>query len=296
MRQIEYLLAVVEHGSISDAAHALHTAQPTLSQQLKALEKTVGTPLLERTARGARLTPAGRAFLPGARRALAGAERATGAARAVAGMAHGRLHLASVLSVALGVVPSVLTAWRAAHPLVDVELYEYADLESFTAAITDGTADVAIGPLPEGWEGPSHALGAEEFVVIAPPADPLAGCDRVRLAELADRRWVHYGHTHGLADLVDQLCAEAGFTPNAAIRSMQTAALPYLVAAGLGVAIVPANILTPDFPGTLLRLNPPHLRDLSAFARPAPHPVITEFLDIAQGSARLLPEHLAISW
>lgn len=115
----------------------------------------------------------------------------------------------------------------------------------------------------------------------------------MRLSELAGRRWVQYDSAHGLAATVEQLCAQAGFTPSAAIRSRQTAAVPRLVAAGLGVAVVPANILTPDFPGTVLRLTPRQRRPLAAFTRPAPHPLVSEFLTVARDSARLLPDHLA---
>ncbi|MFH9069108.1 LysR family transcriptional regulator [Streptomyces alboflavus] len=293
LRQLEYLLAVVETGSITDAAALLHVSQPTLSQQLKSLERTVGTPLLERTPRGAHLTPAGRAFLPGARHALSGAERATGAARAVADMVHGELHLAAVLSVALGVVPGVLAVWHRRHPRVDVVLHEYADLASFARALTDATADVAIGPLPDGWDGPHHPLGAEEFVVLVPPGDPLAGRKTVRLEQLAQRPWVQYGRTHALAATVEDLCTDAGFTPHAAIRSTQTAAVPRLVAAGLGVGLVPANVLTPDFPGTALRLTPRRRRALSVFTRPGPHPLIAELVTVAREHARLTPDHLA---
>ncbi|MFI9047272.1 LysR family transcriptional regulator [Streptomyces sp. NPDC053427] len=292
LRQLEYLLAVVDHGSVTEAAAHLRISQPTLSQQLKALERGVGTLLLERTPRGVHLTPAGRAFLPGARHALAGAQRATGAARAVAGMTHGELHLASVLSVTLGVLPSILAFWHQHHRLVDVVLHEYADLDDFAASMADATADVAIGPLPEGWTGPHHPLGAEEIVAIVPPGDALHSRRTVRLTELAARRWVLYDAAHGLAATVERLCSQAGFTPSAAIRSRQTAAIPRLVAAGLGVAVVPANILTPDFPGTVLRLTPRQRRSLAVFARPTPHPLVSEFLSLARDSARLLPDHL----
>lgn len=172
LRQLEYLLAVVDHGSVTEAAAHLRVSQPTLSQQLKALERSVGTLLLERTPRGVHLTPAGRAFLPGARHALSGAQRATGAARAVAGMTHGELHLASVLSVTLGVLPSVLASWHQHHGLVDVVLHEYADLDDFAASMTDATADVAIGPLPEDWSGPHHPLGRRRSSRSCRPATP----------------------------------------------------------------------------------------------------------------------------
>lgn len=296
LRQLRYLVVTVEHGSVTEAASALGVAQPTLSQQLRALEDAVGTTLLERTPRGVVATPAGRALLPGARTTLGEAAAATARARAVAGLADGELHLATVLSVALGVVPSVLTAWHRAHPHVRVVLHEYADLSSFAAALEPTgpvVADLGIGPLPRAWAGPSVEIGAEEFVVIVPPDDALAARRTVRLAELADRLWVHYGRGHGLADVVETACAEAGFAPEAAIRTMQTAALPPLVAAGLGVALVPANILTPDFPGAVLRLTPRRRRALSAFARPDPHPVVARFLEVAGASAAVVPPHLA---
>ncbi|WP_051855027.1 LysR family transcriptional regulator substrate-binding protein [Streptomyces sp. NRRL B-1347] len=208
-------------------------------------------------------------------------------------MVHGELHLAAVLSVALGVVPGVLAAWHREHPRVDVVLHEYADLASFARALTDATADVAIGPLPEGWEGPHHPLDAEEFVALVPPGDPLAGRVSVRLEQLAERPWVQYGPTHALSATVELLCSEAGFTPHAAIRSTRTAAVPRLVAAGVGVGLVPANALTPDFPGTALRLTPRRRRPLAVLTRPGPHPLIAEFVATTRRHARLTPDHLA---
>ncbi len=89
------------------------------------------------------------------------------------------------------------------------------------------------------------------------------------------------------------LRAEAGFTPHAAIRSTQTAAVPRLVAAGLGVGLVPSNILTSAFPGTVLCLAPRRHRPLAVFTRAAPHPLISEFVTTARHHAHLMPEHLA---
>ncbi|GGM40357.1 LysR family transcriptional regulator [Longimycelium tulufanense] len=292
LRQLEYLIAVVEHGSFTEAAAALHVSQPALSHQVKALERATGTPLLERLPRGVVLTPAGRAYLGHARAAVAAAALARRSARAVAGAEDGELYLASVLSVALGVVPSVLRAWYQRYPGVDVVLQEFGQLAPFHEAIASGAADVAIGPLAPGWQGPVHELGREHFVVITGADDSLVGRETVGLAELADRRWVHYASSHGFAPLVEDACAAAGFTPHAAIRTTQTGAVPRLVSTGLGVGLVPANIVDPEFPGGVLRPDPPIRRMLAAYSRPGPDPLMTEFLQVARESAEVTPEHL----
>src|SRR5437762_14388760 len=116
LRQLEYLVTVVDTGSFTRAAEQLHVTQPALSHQMRALERSLGGPLLERLPRAVRLTPMGRAMLPHARAALADAERARCAARQASGLEHGEMELATVYSVSLGVLPPALRAWRRAHP------------------------------------------------------------------------------------------------------------------------------------------------------------------------------------
>ncbi len=106
LRQFEYFVAVAEEGSLSRAAARLCVAQPSLSQQLKALERRVGGALFERLPRGMQLTPAGRAFLPEALATLRGAERAYRSARAAVTGESAELHIATVSSVAAGVLPT----------------------------------------------------------------------------------------------------------------------------------------------------------------------------------------------
>src|SRR5690242_17469785 len=107
LRQLEYLVAVIDEGSFGRAAESLYVTQPTLSQQVRALEAEVGGPLVERQARGVRPTPTGEAFLPPARAALAAAERARRAARMVLGLEAGELGIATVGTVALGLLPGL---------------------------------------------------------------------------------------------------------------------------------------------------------------------------------------------
>ncbi|MER5864989.1 LysR family transcriptional regulator [Kitasatospora sp. NPDC002040] len=279
LRQLEYLVTVIETGSFTRAAELLHVSQPALSHQVQALERDAGGRLLERLPRAVRLTPMGRAMLPHARAALAEAERARSAARRAAGLDGGELQLAVVYSVTLGVLPPVLRAWREQHPGVRVRLLEFAHTEALTAAMAAGRADLAIGPVPEQWDGPVRELGVEEFLLVLPADDP-AGPGPVPLAYLADRDWVHYAPGNGLAELLDRVCGEAGFRPRAAVRTEQTAAAPLLAAAGLGPALVPADLLPAGFDGRVVRPEPPVRRVLAAYCRPEPDPLTAAFLAV----------------
>ncbi|MEU5098735.1 LysR family transcriptional regulator [Streptomyces sp. NPDC020996] len=295
LRQLEYLVTVVDTGSFTRAAELLHVTQPALSHQVRALETSLGGPLLERLPRTIRLTPLGRAVLPHARAALKDADRLRSAARRAAGLDGGELEVATVYSVSLGVLPPVLRAWRRRHPGVRIRLREFPHAERLQAAMAAGQADLAVGPTPQGWEGPVRDLGVEEFVVVLPADDPLAtgASGAVALSALADRDWVHFATGNGLADLLDQACSKAGFQPKVAIRAEQTSAVPLLAAAGLGPALVPANIVPREFDGVALRLDPPLHRTLTAYTRTRPDPLTTAFAELLAQQACVLPRHLS---
>jgi DNA-binding transcriptional LysR family regulator len=291
LRQLEYLVTVVDTGSFTRAAEQLHVTQPALSHQIRALESTLGGPLLERLPRSVRPTPMGRAVLPHARAVLAEAERLHAVARRTAGLEGGELEVAAIYSVSLGILPPVLRAWRRAHPGVRIRLREYPHADQLQAAMSAGRADLAVGPAPAHWEGPVRELGVEEFAVVLPADDPLADnpARTVALGDLSDRAWVHYAPENGLADLLDQVCAQAGFRCHVAIRAEQTSAAPLLAAAGLGPALVPANILPPHFDCALLRLDPPVRRTLTAYTRTRPDPLTVAFADLLAEQARVNP-------
>src|SRR3954469_13249620 len=116
LRQLEYFVAVVDHGSFTRAAELLHVTQPGLSHQIQALERELGGPLLERLPRKVRLTPAGRTVLPHARASLAHAERVSSAARRASGLNAVELHIGTLFSLSIGVMPTAFRAWRRAYP------------------------------------------------------------------------------------------------------------------------------------------------------------------------------------
>ncbi|GAA1595733.1 LysR family transcriptional regulator [Kribbella sancticallisti] len=289
LRQLEYLVAVVDEGSFTRAAELLHVTQPALSHQIRALERSSGSPLLERLPRAIRLTPTGRAMLPHARAALADAERARCAARQAAGLEVGELQIATLYSISLGILPAALKAWRRRHPQVGIRLFEHRHTDELTEAMSSGQADLAVGPAPANWSGATRVLGEEELVVVVAPDDPAAQRKTIRLEDLADRSWVHYVPGHGLADVLDAACARAGFEPRAAVRTEQTAAAPALAAAGLGPALVPSNILPPGFEGHVLRPRPPVRRTLTAYTRGEPDPLAAAFIDVLAGGRWLSP-------
>lgn len=191
LRQLEYFVAVVDTGSFTRAAASLHVSQPGLSNQVRTLEETLGGLLLERLPREIRLTPAGRTVLPHARAGLAHAERAATADRRAAGIDAGELHVGTLYSLSVGVLPGGLAAWRSTYPDVAVRLVEFRRGDALATAMEAGRADVAVGPVPQGWTGPRTEIGTESFVLVA-AAGLLPDADEVELSSLAAADWVHY--------------------------------------------------------------------------------------------------------
>jgi DNA-binding transcriptional LysR family regulator len=289
LRQMEYLLAVVEEGSFTRAAERLFVSQPALSHQVKALERSVGGALLERLPHTVALTPLGREFLPHATAAVRAADEARRSALAVGGLEAGELRIATLHSIALGVIPVAFRAWRLRYPQVSFVLREFLNIEQLTEQMRMGVADLAVGSPPAGWEGEQRPLGMEELVVVLPVDDPLVQQPRrsIKLELLADRPWVLYAPDNGFAPVVLAECAAAGFQPRAAVRTHHAATAAQLAAAGVGPALVPENVVDAAFTGVALRADPPVRRELVAFSRASPSPLVSAFMDV-------LAEHVAL--
>ena len=286
LRQLHYLVAIADQGSFTRAAEQLFVAQPSLSQQIKSLEHELGGPLLERLPTGVRLTAAGKAFLPEARAAVAHAERARRDARSALGLQAGELEVATVTSVAFGVLPSAFERWRERYPGTTITLREYTHRRALDDAVRVGVGDIAVGPRPSEWSGPAVTLGWEEFVVVLPAMDPLAERKRpIALQDLAGRDWVLFGPGHGLSELILSICDRAGFTPRRTIETSQVAAAPNLAAAGLGVTIVPDNIVPAGLGAAVRGLKPRLFRELVAFTRQDWSPLAAAFLEVLQSQA-----------
>jgi DNA-binding transcriptional LysR family regulator len=296
LRQLEYFVAVVDDGSFTAAAVRLHVSQPGLSHQIQVLERQLGGPLLERLTRGVRLTPAGRIALPHARASLAHAERARTAALRASGVDAGELHVGTLFSISVGILPGALRVWRAEYPDVRVRLVEFRRSDDLIAAMEAGQADVAVGPTPPGWTGPAREIGAEQFVIAAAPKAMLPGTPpSVRMVDLADQMWVHYTPPSGLADILDAACARAGFEPHVAVRTEQSASALNLTQAGLGITLLPGNVLPPLFDGVVRQPDPPVERMLAVYTRVGPDPITSAFVDAISDRALVNPAYVGIA-
>ena len=279
LRQLEYFIAIADEGSFRAAAEKVHVAPPSLSQQIRVLEAEVGGLLFERLARGSRLTPAGRALLPDARAAVTSARRGGRAARAALALEQADLEVATVLSLAVGLLPGAIERLYLAYPGIAVRLHEYLHRDELVRAVNDGIGDIAVGPAPPPRDGPVVELGHESFVAIVGHRHPaFASPAPVPIGTLSDDDWVLFPAWHGLHGLVSAICAHAGFAPRDAITTAQVEAAVRLAAGGLGVAIVPANIVPPHLEAHVRVLDPPVFRVLYAYSRTAWSPQASALL------------------
>lgn len=269
LRQLAYFVAVAEEGSFTRAAARMHVAQPSLSQQVRALERELGGELIERLPRRIRLTAAGRAMLPHATAAVRSAARARSAARSALALETGEIEIGTVRSIAVGLLPDLVQRWRARHPGTVVRLNEFGHRHLTEESVRAGESDIGIGPPPLDWHGPVEHLGWEELVIVLPSDDPLADARALPLRALAHREWVMFERGHGLHDLL-----LAGWTatatplhPRQAVVTSQVETAARLAAAGVGPAFVPRNTLPADLRGAVLSVDPPLGRELTVFTR-----------------------------
>ncbi|MEU9449900.1 LysR family transcriptional regulator [Streptomyces sp. NPDC048277] len=278
LRQLEYFLAICEAGSFSGAAARLYVTQPSLSQQIGALEKELGAVLLERGRQGVTLTPAGRALLPRAQDAMRAVQDARDVVRGVAEGRNGDVHVLTVRSVASGVLPPSAARWHSVYPSAVLRLHDYSHRRDLAEAMRGGRGDIAVGPRPEPWEGPVVSLGYEEMVVTGPaeyPADTAADP-----AELAAADWVLYEPEQGMSEVVDRLAGHFGFTPRAVARTGQVSAALLFAVEGIGLTVTPENAVPLRWSRHTRRIGPGLFRELVVFGRKLPSQLAGRYQDM----------------
>ncbi|MFI9028490.1 LysR substrate-binding domain-containing protein [Streptomyces sp. NPDC053560] len=231
--------AVARHEHVTRAAYELGMPQPTLSRAVVRLEEELGVALFARHGRTLSLSPAGRAFLASVERALSDIERAAESVRADADPTAGKVAFGFLHTLGSETVPGLLRTFRADHPKVRFQLVQTYG-EAMLDRLRAGDLDLCLtSPVPDAPELVARRLDEQKLRLVVPDDHPLAVRKRIRLAEAADELFVTLEPGFGLRRITDALCAEAGFTPKVAFEGEEAETLRGLVAAGLGVALLP---------------------------------------------------------
>lgn len=292
-RQLRYFVAVAEELSFTRAAQRLHISQPPLSQQIQALEQDLGTRLFERDKRNVALTEPGRILLEQARQILAKAEEARAQVKDAATGFSGVLRLAYTISVTFHrALPQTLLRFGQAAPKVRMQLHEMYSEPQFTALRAD-QIDVGFVRDEPRHESDARALRIdvidyEPLLLAVPCGHRLAGQDSVQFGELASEAFVSQPRELAatLYDRLVQLAAKAGFHPLIRQQAQQINGLLALVAAGIGLALVPASMRVVQLGGvSYVSLEDPDAYLLLAVAsrKDNPSPVLGKFLQIVKG-------------
>ncbi|MGV9711692.1 LysR family transcriptional regulator [Gordonia sp. NPDC003424] len=288
IRWLQAFVTVAEELHFGRAADRLHMAQSPLSQTIRKLEKDVGVPLFERNTRSVALTAAGHALLPHAYRVLDGVDTARHAIRASEGGVYGHLRIGFTGVLNHQALPPLTRALRQRYPDIELTLVGRTMTREAVLQIDSGAMDLAFVGLPVDTSlVNARLIRREPYGAVLPGDHPLAGRARVDLRELADDDFISTPSNAGssLQEIAFQACVDAGFRP----RVVQEITDPYmmlmLVAAGVGVALMPETMagLTP--PGAVLvQLSgePVFMNHAIAWPKGEPSAALAVALDVAE--------------
>lgn len=291
LRHIRYFTAVAEELHFGRAAKRLHMAQPPLSQQIRDLERELGVELFKRSSRKVELTSHGRIFLKEAEALLNQAARAEAAVKASKRGEYGLISLGFVTSAIYSVFSPTLREFNSRYPNVEIRCKEMCPATQ-AEALHKGCIDIGFLRTPLYDPGiATHPL-LREWLVLAMATDhPMASKESVSLREFADEPFVLFNRDQGpgLYDQIIAACSDAGFSPNLTQQGSEMQTLLGLVAAGLGVSLVPSSMQNLRRPGLVFKTlaDKPSEIELSLALRCGePSPVERAFLDVALSVAR----------
>jgi DNA-binding transcriptional LysR family regulator len=293
--RLRVLREVAARGSFSEAADALSYTQSAVSQAIATLEAELGVRVIERDRRAVRPTPAGAALVDRADAILAQLDAAEEEVAAIAGARGGRLRMASFPTAGATLMPVAIATFSASHPDVELSLAE-GEPEEIVPRLRAGEFDLVL--LFE-FRGVSERLGAgmrrfdlleDPMRLALPSGHPLAARERIGLGELSGEAWVQTSTASPCARHVVRSCHAAGFEPNVAFESDDYQTVQGLVAAGVGVALIPELALTSVREEIAIRAVHPRApvrRVLAATPRGAAMmPAVATMLDILRSAAR----------
>jgi DNA-binding transcriptional LysR family regulator len=240
--RLRQFIVVAREEHLTRAAEILGVPQPTLSRSIARLEAELGVPLFARRGRSIQLTRHGRVLLDGGQRSVATLAAAVHRVAGEADPARGRVALGFLHTLGGDAVPRLLRDFRAQYPAVRFALVQDSGA-ALLARLREGEVDVCLtAPLPPGEDGiTSRPLDEQRIDLFVPPGHRLARSRGVRLAEAAEEDFIVMEPGYGLRAITDELCRAAGFQPRIAFEGQEADTARGLVAAGLGVSLLPAT-------------------------------------------------------
>ncbi len=245
LRQLEYLVAVAEHGTFGAAAAALRISQPALSTQVAEAEQRLGLTMFERGRHGARATPEGEAVLAAARRVIEEVRELVRIGAERSGDLAGPLALGVIPTIAPYLLPTVVRETRRRFPAVELQLREERTATLLTS-LRSATVDLALlaAPIPGDATGIEVVeLARDPFVLALPEGHPFAGASRLPRSALASLPMLLLEEGHCLREHAADACSIIGASPLGSIQGTSLPSLSQMVAAGMGATLLPASAL-----------------------------------------------------
>jgi DNA-binding transcriptional LysR family regulator len=294
LRHLRYFIAVAEERNFTRAAERLVIAQSPLSQQIRKLEREIGTELFARTTRSVTLTYAGRVFYERAVKLLRDSDEAADEARKAARGEFGKLAVGFTGSTTYELLPVLMRAYADRHPDVTLDVKSDMDTPRQVEALLEGRLAVGVLRPPVTAAGLTvEVLRHEPVVVLLASRHPAAVRRELDLADLRDEAFISYNNNPpaNMYLLMKSACEAAGFVPRIKHTVADSSALVALVAAGMGIALVPASLRHLGIRGATYRpLRTPSLSVPLALAYPdqAVTPLVRRFVEISRTVVRSL--------
>jgi len=249
LRQLQYFVTVARLEHVTHAAESLRVAQSAVSRQIHQLEEELGVELFVQKGRNLQLTPAGKLFLKRTEAVLSNLEKAVLELQEFLDPDAGEIRIGFPHSLGIHLLPSVIAQYRREHPNVKFVLKQ-GTYHVLLRDLVEGEVDLAfISPFPEAHdEVEGELLLTEELKVILPTTHLLAGQASIRLEQLKDDSFVMFSEEYSLRTIVLEACRQAGFQPTIGFEGEETDTIRGLVAAGLGVSLLPEMALIETSP------------------------------------------------
>ncbi|WP_433943694.1 LysR family transcriptional regulator [Paenibacillus sp. SN-8-1] len=244
LRQLQYFVKVAQKEHVTKAAEELHVAQSAVSRQIHQLEQELGVDLFIQKGRNVHLTAVGQLFCSRVEAIIKDLELAVNEVHEFLDPEQGEIRLGFPHSLGIHLIPSIVAEFRKIYPNVKFR-FKQGMFPSLIRDVTMAEVDLAfISPFPESHDQvQGNLVITEELVAILPPNHPLAGEETIHLNQLKDDKFILFSKGYSLRPIVWQACLEAGFSPKIAFEGEETDTIRGLVAAGMGVSLLPEMAL-----------------------------------------------------